>query len=174
MLKTASLLNTGPYGKHEMFLCRCVCVRVGKKGRRCDIARLLSHSLHTQTELSVLGCSVCLCSRHISHQDMDSNKHSHAGKKSMCVCYVCICLLGVCLSRLRPMCDFTLCDRPQQPHCLLGILHLAFKTNYTILTTFRPIFSILHTPCLHTPITADNTCSGKVIAFFLDYILAHV
>lgn len=27
------------------------------------------------------SCPVCLRSSHISHQDTDSNKHSHAGKK---------------------------------------------------------------------------------------------
>lgn len=78
----------------------CVCTRVylhaharvcavGWVGKREDLlifTKLLF--LSTQTEMSVLGSSVCLCSSHISHQDTDSNKHSPAGKRvcgSLCV-----------------------------------------------------------------------------------------
>lgn len=71
----------------SVFILRCggdvfVCLGGSEKGRRADI-RQTALTLFSQTELSVLGSSVCLCSSHISHQDTDSNKHSHAGK-SVC------------------------------------------------------------------------------------------
>lgn len=56
----------------------------------CQAALPLCPSAHSQTGMSVLGCSVCLCNSHISHQDTDSNNYSHAGKKGkgVCVCVV--------------------------------------------------------------------------------------
>lgn len=159
-------------------MCVCVCVCWEKKGKTlCHCQTALPLCAHGQTALSVVRCSLCLPSSHISHQDTDSNKYSPSwkGKKKIkrpTVCHVCICSRGVffCVLRSEPALGLYSLRPSTAASLSASIIIFGLKNKlhhfkpqlgrFFFFWVARSRHAHAHT---HADTTADNIWNGKAI-----------